>query len=50
MSFYQLISNAVDALMSGMLKDMLAGILFDALKIDTTANGGKGNTPDTKKK
>ena len=30
--------------MSGMLKDMLAGILFDALKIDTTANGGKGNT------
>lgn len=44
MSFYQLISNAVDALMSGMLKDMLAGILFDALKIDTTANGGKGNT------
>lgn len=44
MSFYQLVSNAVDALMSGTVKDMLADLLFDALDIDTTANGGKGNT------
>lgn len=44
MNTYQLVSNAIDALMSGTVRDLLMDLLIDALDIDITANGGKGNT------
>lgn len=44
MNTYQLVSNAIDALMSGTVKDLLMDLLIDELDIDITANGGKGNT------
>ncbi len=44
MNTYQLVSNAIDALMSGTVKDMLLELLIDELDIDVNANGGKGNT------
>ncbi len=43
-SFYQLVNNAISALLSGMVGDLLLDVLVDALDIDATANDGKGNT------
>lgn len=36
MNFYQLISNAIQALLSGMVSDLLLDVLIDALDIDTS--------------
>lgn len=44
MNTYQFVANLIDALMSGMVKDMLMELLIDELDIDITANNGKGNT------
>lgn len=44
MNTYQVVANLIDALMSGMVKDMLFDVLIDALDVDITANEGKGNT------
>lgn len=44
MNTYQFVANLIDALMSGMVKDMLMELLIDELDIDITANEGKGNT------
>lgn len=44
MNTYQVVANLIDALMSGMVKDMLMELLIDELDIDITANDGKGNT------
>ncbi len=43
MSFYQLVSNAIQALLNGMLKDLLTDVLYDALDVDPTVNDGKGD-------
>lgn len=43
MSFYQLVSNAIQALLSGMLKDLLTDVLYDALDVDPSVNDGKGD-------
>ncbi len=44
MNTYQVVANLIDALMSGMVKDMLFDVLIDALDVDITVNDGKGNT------
>lgn len=36
MSFYQLINNAINALMSGTVKDLVADLLYDALDVEIT--------------
>lgn len=38
MNFYQLISNAIQALLSGMVSDLLLDVLIDALDIDTSSD------------
>lgn len=43
MSFYQLVSNAIQALLSGMLKDLLTDVLYDALDVDPSVYDGKGD-------
>lgn len=34
MNFYQLVNNAIQGLLNGMLKELLQGVLFDALDVD----------------
>ncbi len=41
MNFYQLVNNAINALLSGMVSDLLEGLLFDLLGID--ASDGRGD-------
>ncbi|MBR4450452.1 MAG: hypothetical protein IKS39_01290 [Clostridia bacterium] len=41
MNFYQLVNNALNALLSGMVSDLLEGLLFDMLGID--ASDGLGD-------
>lgn len=45
MNFYQLVSNAINALLEGMVSDLLFDVLIDALDIDASVNDGKGD-PD----
>lgn len=43
MGFYQLVNNAIQALLNGMLKDLLTDVLYDALDVDPAVNDGKGD-------
>lgn len=44
MNFYQLVNNALNALLSGYVSDLLKDLLIDMLGIDTSVNDGKGDT------
>ncbi len=41
---YHLVNNAINALLSGFVSDLIEDKLIEALDIDADANGGKGNT------
>ncbi len=42
-SVYGLVNNAIQALLSGTVSDLLKNLLINLLDIDASANGGKGN-------
>ena len=42
-SVYELVNNALQALLSGTVSDLLENLLISALKIDTSINEGKGD-------
>ncbi|MBR5112774.1 MAG: hypothetical protein IK097_05050, partial [Clostridia bacterium] len=44
MNFYQLVNNAINALLSGFVSDKLEDLLIDLLDIDPSINDGKGDT------
>jgi hypothetical protein len=43
-SVYNLVYNAIEALLDGTVSDLLKNLLIDLLDIDASANDGKGNT------
>ncbi len=44
MNFYQLVNNAINALLSGFVSEKLEDLLIDLLDIDPSINDGKGDT------
>ena len=44
MNFYQLVNNAINALLSGFVSDKLEDLLIGLLDIDPSINDGKGDT------